>query len=78
MSGKLKESSDLLELVTLVDARADITPFNMDDPAHFVDALIIAIWFMMRESELANARVGDLRLVPDPAVCRLKGRSTAL
>ena len=46
MSGKLKECFDL-------NARPDITPFN---------ALIIAIWFTMRESELANARVGDLRL----------------
>ena len=70
MSGKLKECFDPFALAELVDTRAEITPFDMEDPVHFVDALIIAIWFMMRESELANAWVGDLRL-EDANVARL-------
>ncbi|CAE7524187.1 unnamed protein product, partial [Symbiodinium sp. CCMP2456] len=58
---RLKEAFPVLALVPLpLVAFADAEPFDISRPAHSVDVYIIAVWFMLREIEVAAARVGDL------------------
>ncbi|CAE7572973.1 CLASP [Symbiodinium sp. CCMP2456] len=56
---RLKEAFPVLALTPLVSL-ADAEPFDISRPAHSVDVYIIAVWFMLREIEVAAARVGDL------------------
>ncbi|CAE7240592.1 unnamed protein product, partial [Symbiodinium sp. CCMP2592] len=57
---RLKQAFDLDELAKLVDATAPFTAFNVGLVTHAVDVIIVATWFMLREVELAAARVKDL------------------
>ncbi|CAE7560951.1 unnamed protein product [Symbiodinium sp. CCMP2592] len=57
---RLKQAFDLDELSKLVDDTAPFGPFNAGLVAHAVDVVIVATWFMLREVELAAARVRDL------------------
>ncbi|CAE7229512.1 unnamed protein product [Symbiodinium sp. CCMP2592] len=57
---RLKQAFDLDELTKLVDDTAPFGPFNAGLVAHAVDVVIVATWFMLREVELAAARVRDL------------------
>ena len=45
-----------------LDIGDDETPFNMDNPFHARDVCVIGMWFMLREQELAGARLGHLTL----------------
>ncbi|CAE7289215.1 unnamed protein product [Symbiodinium sp. CCMP2456] len=52
------EAFPVLALVPLV-AFADAEPFDISRPAHSVDVYIIAVWFMLREIEVAAARTAQ-------------------
>ncbi|CAE7242685.1 unnamed protein product [Symbiodinium sp. CCMP2592] len=59
---KLKQAFDLGVLSTLVRFQAAPEPLDCRRPHHAVDVVIIACWFMLREVEIAGARVQDLTL----------------
>jgi len=73
---RLKEAFPVLALVPLV-AFADAEPFDISRPAHSVDVYIIAVWFMLREIEVAAARVGDLVIMRAEVVLDLPIHKTA-
>ena len=49
-------------LLGQLDVGDDDTPFNMDNPFHARDVCVIGMWCMLREQELAGARLGHLTL----------------
>ena len=51
-----------LDAVGAAVAHLDLDAFCFGTPAHFVDVLIVATWFMLREIEIAAARLADLHL----------------
>ena len=51
-----------LDAVGAAVAHLDLDAFCFETPAHFVDVLIVATWFMLREIEIAAARLADLHL----------------
>ena len=46
----------------LVDPMTLNEPYDATNPAHAVDVVIVAAWFMLREKELAAARLGDVEV----------------
>ena len=73
---RLKEAFPVVALVPLV-AFADAEPFDITRPAHSVDVYIIAVWFMLREIEVAAARVGDMVIMRAEVVLDLPIHKTA-
>jgi len=59
---KLKQAFDLRVLAVLVRFGPADGPLDCRRPHHAVDVVIIACWFMLREIEIAGARVQDLTL----------------
>ena len=51
-----------LDAVGAAVAHLDLGAFRFEAPAHFVDVLIVATWFMLREIEIVAARVSDIQL----------------
>eukprot|EP00435_Cladocopium_sp_Y103_P032525 s1402_g8.t1 len=60
-TSKLKDSFDAL-LLGRIEAVDDNVPFSFGLLHHIRDMAILGLWYMMRESELAGARAGDLSL----------------
>ena len=58
----LKEAFPFLQLATVVQVHFVAAPFVFGAVPHMVDVLILACWFMLREVEIAAARLGDLQL----------------
>ena len=49
-------------LLGQLDTGDDDTPFDFDNPFHARDVCVIGMWFMLREQELAGARLSHLTL----------------
>eukprot|EP00438_Fugacium_kawagutii_P032161 Skav231579 [mRNA] locus=scaffold481:254699:256465:- [translate_table: standard] len=60
-SQKLKDSFNGL-LLNKVEITHDADPFDLNRVSHARDMCIVGLWFMMRESELASAKLGHLTL----------------
>ena len=58
---QLKDSFNAL-LVGSIEPVDDQEPFTLQNTSHCRDMVVVGLWFMLREAELANARAGDLRL----------------
>eukprot|EP00435_Cladocopium_sp_Y103_P044708 s2661_g12.t1 len=65
-TSKLKDSFDAL-LLGRIEAVEDNEPFSFSLLHHIRDMSVLGIWYMMRESELAGARAGDLSLESNQA-----------
>ena len=59
---RLKQAFDLADLATLVEHDAVAGSLDMDILPHAVDVLVVATWFMLREIEIAGARVKDIEV----------------
>ncbi|CAE7393012.1 unnamed protein product [Symbiodinium necroappetens] len=59
---RLKQAFDLGVLAAVVRFGPADGPLDCRRPHHAVDVVIVASWFMLRESELAGARVRDITL----------------
>ena len=73
---RLKEAFPLPALAPLV-CFADRAGFDPARAAHSADVFILAVWFMLREIEVAAARVGDLVVSPGLVVLDLPLHKTA-
>ena len=62
-AAQLKAAFPLLELAVVVKPATFTEPYRPGSPPHAADALVLATWFMLREKEIAAARVRDLTLV---------------
>ena len=60
-TSRLKDSFDGM-LVSQIQVDFDESPFDFDRLGHSRDMVVIGLWFMMREAEMANARSCDLQL----------------
>eukprot|EP00435_Cladocopium_sp_Y103_P011391 s893_g3.t1 len=60
-TAKLKDSFDAF-LVNRINPSEDSNPFSFDDLAHGRDMVVLGLWFMLREAEMAGARASDLTL----------------
>lgn len=58
---KLKDSFNGM-LIGNLDPVDDAVPFSLENPDHTRDMAVMGLWFMLRESEMAGARSGDVRL----------------
>ncbi|CAE7612791.1 unnamed protein product [Symbiodinium sp. KB8] len=59
---RLKQAFDLADLATLVEHDAVAGSLDLDILPHAVDVLVVATWFMLREIEIAGARVKDIEI----------------
>ena len=57
---RLKQAFDLDELAQLVVYDAADEPFDVTRVEHAVDVVVVATWFMLREIEMAGAKVKDM------------------
>ena len=57
---RLKQAFDLDELAQLVVYDAADEPFDVTRVEHAVDVVMVATWFMLREIEMAGAKVKDM------------------
>lgn len=57
----LKESFDPFELL-VIQVSDDVEPFDAENVQHMLDVTIIALWFMLREIEIAAAKLLHLTL----------------
>ena len=57
---RLKQAFDLDELAQLVVQDEADEPFDVTRVEHAVDVVVVATWFMLREIEIAGAKVKDL------------------
>ena len=73
---RLKEAFPLPALAPLVNF-ADRAAFDPARAAHSADAFVIAVWFMLREIEVAAARVSDMVVSPGLVVLDLPLHKTA-
>ena len=73
---RLKEAFPLPALAPLVDY-ADRAAFDPNRAAHSADVFVVAVWFMLREIEVAAARVGDMVVSPGLVVLDLPLHKTA-
>ena len=71
-----KEAFPLPALAPLV-CFADRAEFDPARAAHSADVFVIAVWFMLREIEVAAARVGDMVVSPGLVVLDLPLHNTA-
>ena len=55
---------DLLAKLAAVLEPAHLEPWSPWNSAHAVDAMILAVWFMLREIEFAAARTQDIDVLP--------------
>ena len=61
---RLKQAFDLADLATLVERDVVAGSFDMNILPHAVDIVVLATWFMLREIEIAGARVKDVEVTP--------------
>ena len=61
---RLKQAFDLADLATLVERDVAAGSFDMNILPHAVDIVVLATWFMLREIEIAGARVKDVEVTP--------------
>ena len=73
---RLKEAFPLPALAPLVNF-ADRAAFGPARAAHSADVFVIAVWFMLREIEVAAARVSDMVVSPGLVVLDLPLHKTA-
>ena len=73
---RLKEAFPLPALAPLVSF-ADRATFDPERAAHSADVFVIAVWLMLREIEVAAARVSDLVVSPGLVVLDLPLHKTA-
>ena len=73
---RLKEAFPLPALTPLVSF-ADRAAFDPERAAHSADVFVIAVWFMLREIEVAAARVSDMVVSPGLLVLDLPLHKTA-
>ena len=73
---RLKEAFPLPALAPLVDY-SDRAAFDPNRAAHSTDVFVVAVWFMLREIEVAAARVGDMVVSPGIVVLDLPLHKTA-
>ena len=73
---RLKEAFPLPALAPLVSF-ADRAAFDPERAAHSADVFVIAVWFMLREIEVAAARVSDMVVSPGLVVLDLPLHKTA-
>ena len=73
---RLKEAFPLPALAPLVSF-ADRAAFDPTRAAHSADVFVIAVWFMLREIEVAAARVSDMVVSPGLVVLDLPLHKTA-
>ncbi len=57
----LKDSFDVTPLQN-IPHQEEPEPFNAMNPTHMVDIVILGLWFMLREAELASARLAHLTI----------------
>ena len=62
---------DLLAKLAAVLEPAHLEPWSPWNSAHAVDAMILAVWFMLREIEFAAARTQDIDVLPGAVVLRI-------
>ena len=62
---------DLLAKLAAVLEPAHLEPWSPWNSAHAVDAMILAVWFMLREIEFAAARTQDIDVLPGAMVLRI-------
>ena len=74
---RLKEAFPLPALTPLVNF-ADRAAFDPERAAHSVDVFVLAVWFMLREIEVAAARVRDMVVSPGLLVLDLPLHKTAM
>ena len=61
---RLKQAFDLADLATLVERDVVAGSFDMNILPHAVDIVVLATWFMLREIEIAGARIKDIEVTP--------------
>ena len=61
---RLKQAFDLADLATLVERDVVAGSFDMNILPHAVDIVVLATWFMLREIEIAGARIKDVEVTP--------------
>ena len=61
---RLRQAFDLADLATLVERDVVAGSFDMNILPHAVDIVVLATWFMLREIEIAGARVKDIEVTP--------------
>ena len=61
-AAQLKAAFPFLEIAVVVNPRTQTDSYDPLNPAHAADVLVIITWFMLREKEVASARVRDLTL----------------
>ncbi|CAE7845005.1 unnamed protein product, partial [Symbiodinium necroappetens] len=59
---RLKQAFDLADLATLVEHDVVDGSLDMDTLPHAVDVVVFSTWFMLREIEIAGARVKDVEI----------------
>ena len=62
---------DLLAKLAAVSEPAHLEPWSPWNSAHAVDAMILAVWFMLREIEFAAARTQDIDVLPGAVALRI-------
>ena len=60
-SHHLKDSFDA-HLLGDAPANDDTKPFDFEDISHLRDMCVLSVWFMLRETEVSNAKMSDLQL----------------
>ncbi|CAE7266077.1 unnamed protein product [Symbiodinium microadriaticum] len=59
---RLKQAFDFADLATLVEHDVVAGSLDMDTLPHAVDVVVVSTWFMLREIEIAGARVKDVEI----------------
>ena len=60
----LKDSFDVSYLSNIAH-REQPEPFSVENPVHMLDVVVLGLWFMLREAELAAARLAHLTIDSD-------------
>ena len=60
----LKDSFDVSYLSNIVHRELP-EPFSAENPVHMLDVVVLGLWFMLREAELAAARLAHLTIDSD-------------
>ena len=74
---KVKAAFPFAALERIVEPLTFNQAYDAANPHHTVDLVIVAVWFMLREKELAAARLGDLDVQGDSLALSILLRKTA-
>ena len=74
---KVKAAFPFAALERIVEPLTFNQAYDAANPHHTVDLVIVAVWFMLREKELAAARIGDIDVQGDSLALSIPLRKTA-